>query len=59
MKQHTVTVKVTKTIVVTVEADNYDMACDDIKEDFEEGEYAHSWSGAEPEFELIEEWEEE
>lgn len=53
------TLEVTKTIVITVESDNYDMARDDARDEIASGEYDHSWHRAESKFELIGEGEEE
>ena len=47
------TLAITKTIVVTVEAEDYVAAQEDVYQDFHAGEYDRSWISAEPHFSVI------
>lgn len=47
-------VEVTKVIVTTVEAEDYEAACKLIQEMFDGGEYQRSWKEAEPQFKCLE-----
>ena len=47
------TITITKTIVVTVEAEDYAAAQMDVYQDFRAGEYDSSWINAHPHFAVI------
>lgn len=46
-------IEITKTLVVSVEAESFEEACENIKSEFEDGEYAKSWEIAEPQFYIV------
>jgi hypothetical protein len=48
-------VEITKVIVITVEAENYDGAISQIAEQESDGECGQSWDRAEPQYKLLDE----
>ncbi|WP_158081224.1 hypothetical protein [Rhodoferax fermentans] len=49
-------VEVTKIIVITIEAEDYDSAIKEIEKQETDGEHGYSWVRAEPQFKLLDEF---